>query len=180
MLILLGCVLGRSTLSYQLIWSAVGAMAAYVWFIGYALMDRNAKPSADASLEMATFRPLWGSTTTPFPKGAAYLRRVEARNEEQLAIAQLKGLKLLAWAILLFILFNLWSRFFHVFLRIPTSIDALAMSVHRVPLAWRIRWESQILAFLESILTLSIFLGFFLKLVRLGPNLFFCRPKIKN
>ena len=157
LLILFGCAAIPPSLSYKIIWSLVAVAATYVWFIGYALMDRNAKPTGDLTLELASFRPLWGSTNTPFPKGAAYLRRIEARDEQQLAIVQLKGLKLLAWAILLSVLSSLWSRFFHGFLRIPTSAQALAMSVQRIPLAWHIRWESQILAFFEGILTMSIF-----------------------
>jgi hypothetical protein len=157
LLILLGCAAAPSTLNYKLIWSLVGVAASYVWFIGYALTDRNAKPSTDTSLEIATLRPLWGSSNTPFPKGAAYLRRIEARDEQQLAIVQLKGLKLLAWAILLSIVSSLWYRFFHTFLRVPTTTETLAMSVQRLPLAWSVRWESQILSFLESILSMSIF-----------------------
>ena len=156
LLILLACAVTPHTASYKLAWSFVGAGATYVWFIGYALMDRSAKPSSDTSLELASFRPLWGSTTTPFPKGAAYLRRIEARDAQQLAIVQLKGVKLLAWAILLSVFSALWNRFFHTFLRIPTSTEALAMSVQRVPIAWTVRWESLVLGFIESVLGLSI------------------------
>jgi hypothetical protein len=105
---------------------------------------------------LTAFRPIWGSTATPFPKGAAYLRRIEAKNPEQLAVYQLKGLKLLAWAIVLALLQGLWFKFFHVYLRIPTSDQALAMSVHRTPVAWHLCWESLILAFFELILSFSI------------------------
>ena len=100
-LIALACVAPRHSLAYSILWSAVGAMTAYVWFVAYALTDRSSKPAKDWTLELGTFRPLWGSTTTPFPKGAAYLRRIEAHTPEQLAVTQLKGLKLLIWAIVL-------------------------------------------------------------------------------
>ena len=138
------------------LWSLVGVTASYIWFIGYAMTDRAAEPVRDLSLELATFRPLWGSTNTPFPKGAAYLRRIEAKDDHQLAVTQLKGLKLLVWAILLALLSSLITRVFHVFLRIPTASEALAMSVQRMPVAWSVRWESQILAFLEIMLSISI------------------------
>ena len=157
LLILSACATRLHSWQYTVAWDLVGVVSLYVWFIGYALMDRTSKPKQDLTLQIASFRPLWGSTTTPFPKGAAYLRRIEARDEKQLAIVQLKGLKLLAWAILLAMLSHLWNRFFHGFLHIPTSVEALAMSVHRVPLAWHVRWESQILAFFESIFWISIF-----------------------
>ncbi len=157
LLILCGCAATAHSLSHRIIWSLVEAVAAYVWFIGYALMDRNSVPANDLTLELAAFHPLWGSTNTPYPKGAAYLRRIEAQNSEQLAIVQLKGLKLLAWAILLTVFQSGWLRFFHGYLHIPTADQALAMSAWGTPVAWHLRWESQILSFFESILEVSVF-----------------------
>jgi len=156
LLIVLACAAAPRTLAYRIMWDLVGVTATYVWFIGYALMDRSAKPRIDTSLELASFRPLWGSTTTPFPKGAAYLRRIEAQDEQQLAVVQLKGLKLLAWAILLGLLQTSWTGFFHGYLRIPTSAEALALSVHGTPAPWHVRWESQILFFFEVTLAVAI------------------------
>lgn len=155
-LIVVACAATPRSLPYSILWSLVGVMASYVWFIGYALMDLNSKPSRDLTLELASFRPLWGSTNTPFPKGAAYLRRIEAQNPEQLAIVQLKGLKLLVWAILLSLSQTSWTNFFHGYLRIPTSAQALAMSVHGTPVAWHLRWESQILYLFEGMLEISV------------------------
>jgi hypothetical protein len=156
LLILLAGVTKPHSLPYSIAWDLVGLMASYVWFIGYALQDRSSEPRKDLTLELASFRPLWGSTNTPFPKGAAYLRRIEAQNPEQLAMTQLKGLKLLAWAILLALLQSAWTKFFHSYLRIPTAVEALNMSVRGTPVAWHLRWGSLILAFIELVLTISI------------------------
>lgn len=147
----------QHTLVDSILWSAVAVTSTYLWFIAYALTDRSSKPAKDWTLELATFRPLWGSTNTPFPKGAAYLRRIEAKSPEQLAIFQLKGLKLLAWAILLAALRRLWYGFFHGYMGIPMADQALAMSVHGTPAPWHMRWASQILLYFEMILTYSIF-----------------------
>ena len=97
-LIVWACAAKSHTMLYSVLWALVGVMASYVWFIAYALIDRSSKPAKDSTLELATFRPMWGSTNTPFPKGAANLRRIEAKTPEKLAIVQLRGLKLLAWA----------------------------------------------------------------------------------
>ncbi|MGA3371067.1 MAG: hypothetical protein ABSC48_04830 [Terracidiphilus sp.] len=156
-LILLACAVPPRSLLDLILWALVGALASYLWFICYALADRNSTPARDLTLEMETFHPVWGSTNTPFPKGAAYLRRIEAQNPEQLAIVQLKGLKLLTWAILLAVSQNLWNAFFHGYLRIPMPDQALAMSVQGTPVAWHLRWECQILAFFEIVFTFSIF-----------------------
>jgi hypothetical protein len=131
LLIVAACYVPAHTLGYTIVWYAVGALASYVWFIAYAMIDRNSKPSKDWTLELATFGHLWGSTNTPFPKGAAYLRRIEAKTPEQLAVTQLKGLKLLTWAILLAVLQTAWFRFFHGYLHIPLADQALA-SVNRI------------------------------------------------
>jgi hypothetical protein len=156
LLIVIACAAALNSLTYSILWSLVSTMASYVWFIGYALTDRNSNPGKELTLEVATFHPLWGSTNTPFPKGAAYLRRIEAKDSEQLAIVQLKGLRLLVWAILLALLQSAWTIFFHGYLWIPTAADALAMSVRGMPVAWHLRWESLILAFFELVLSISI------------------------
>ncbi|HEY1804242.1 MAG TPA: hypothetical protein VGG45_07145 [Terracidiphilus sp.] len=155
-LIVLAGFAAPQSLPAMILWGLVGVLSSYVWFIAYALTDRNTKPVQELTLELTAFRPLWGSTATPFPKGAAYLRRIEAKSPEQLAVVQLKGLKLLAWAILLAVLQGLWQRFFHGYLRIPTAEQALAMSVHRTPVAWHLCWESLILAFFELVLSISV------------------------
>ncbi len=155
-LILFACAAPSHSFAYSFLWTLVGVMVSYIWFFCYALTDRGSKPGNDLTLELTSFRPLWGSTGTPFPKGAAYLRRIEAKNPEQLAIVQLKGLKLLLWVLLLGLFQFFWVKFFHGYLRIPTSDQALAMSVHRTPVVWHLRWESLILAFFELILSISI------------------------
>jgi hypothetical protein len=156
LLLATACWIQPKTIFSLVIWSFVGVVANYVWFIAYALTDRASKPASDLTLELTAFRPLWGSTDTPFPKGAAYLRRIEARTPQELAISQLKGLKLLAWAIILELISLAWNYVFHVYLQIPTSAQSLARSVQGIPVAWPLRWESTVLAFFESLLTISV------------------------
>jgi len=178
-LIALASAAHQHTPIYSILWTAVSVMASYVWFIAYALTDRSSKPARDSTLELATFRPLWGSTSTPFPKGAAYLRRIEAQNPEQLAITQLKGLKLLAWAIMLAVFQQWWLKFFHVYLKIPSPVEALAMSVRGTPAPWLVRWESQILFFFEITLNFAVIGHRFISVCRLaGFNALrnSCRP----
>lgn len=156
-LILVASAIPKSSGSFLRAWTAVDLIGRYIWFIAYALMDRTASRPNDFALEAGSFHPFWGSTNTPFPKGAAYLRRVEAHDAEQLAVTQLKGLKLLAWALALNILYHAWIFCFHTYLHIPMASEALAMSVKRTPYPWYVCWESQILSFFESLLELSIF-----------------------
>jgi hypothetical protein len=107
-------------------------------------------------LQLGTYRPFWGSTNTPFAKGAAYLRRIEARTPEQLAVTQLKGIKLLAWASLLLLFSNFYQNHFYDFSRIPSFSQALALNANHVPLPWYLCWASLIADFFSDILSLSI------------------------
>jgi len=90
-----------------LLWSLTAVFAAYFWFLAYALIDQRHRQPALILLQLATFHPFFGSTTVPMAKGAANWRSVEANTEEELAVTQLKGLKLLAWAFFLKVL--LWA-----------------------------------------------------------------------
>lgn len=155
-LICLAGLIPRNTWISLQLWQFVAFLSTYLWFIGYALLDRNADKARDLPFEIGTFRPFWGSTTTPFPKGAAYLRRIEARNAEQLAITQLKGLKLLLWAIVLSMLAKFWNQFWHVRLGVPTLATAIALSVSRAPAPQITCWISVLSAFFESVFAIAI------------------------
>ena len=83
------------------LWGFIVILGKYLWFFNYTLLDRHAKETPRLALQAGYYIPFWGGTATPFPKGAAYLRKIEAKTSEQLAISQLKGVKLLYWALLL-------------------------------------------------------------------------------
>jgi len=156
-LILVCCPIPRTSHLFMPAWITVGTLAKYVWFLAYALTDRTASLQKDLPLEAGSLQPFWGSTTTPFPKGAAYLRRIEAQDPQQLAITQLKGVKLLAWALLLMLFERLSMWTFHTYLHIPLASESLAMSVRRTPYPWYVCWQSQLLSFFLFLLQLSIF-----------------------
>ena len=152
-LLIVACAIPRS----DWLWNFIAVFTTYLWFIGYALLDSTAKPVRDLPLQVATFRPFWGSTNTPFPKGAAYLRRIEAKNSEELAIAQLKGLKLLVWAIILALLSRYWSKFWHSYLSLPTLAQALSATMRGSRFPRGTCWVSVFLAFIEQTLSFTIF-----------------------
>jgi len=146
----------KSARHYHLFWDFATVLSTYVWFIGYSLLDRKTPGCDPFSLQLGTYRPFWGSTQTPIPKGAAYLRRIEARDARQLAVTQLKGLKLLLWSILISLFSQLFARYVHGYLEIPTFARALSFSVKRAPLPWYVCWASLIAGFFENIMTLCI------------------------
>lgn len=139
----------------SLLWGFSVILGFYLWFIGYALLDRDSKDRDSFGRQLGTFHPFWGSTDTPYPKGAAYLRRIEARTPEQLAVTQLKGLKLLAWALVLQVALSAFKAAVYRHLAIPTFAVAFEHSAARASYPAALCWASLVAAFFEALLTLS-------------------------
>jgi lipoprotein signal peptidase len=105
------------------LWTFVAVFAAYFWFLSLALIDQRHKDGDPPLLQLGTFRFFWGSSSTPIGKGAAYLRKVEAKDPRELAITQLKGLKLLMWVCLLKLLHHgllIWQVDFSTAVGVPS------------------------------------------------------------
>jgi hypothetical protein len=138
------------------IWDFTIIFGSYIWFVAYVLVDRQAAPVTQFGLEIGSLRPFWGALYTPFPNGTAYLRRIEAKNAEELAVTQLKGLKLLSWATLISLFSRVWVNCFHGYLRIPYFATTLSMSAHHAAAPWFVCWASLILHFLENVMAGAI------------------------
>lgn len=105
--ILYFCMLGLAVshllhgLPQVLLLSMTVIFSSYFWYLAYALIDQRHRQPAPVLFQFATFNPFHFSTVIPMGKGAANWRSVEAGTAEELAVTQLKGLKLLVWALLL-------------------------------------------------------------------------------
>jgi hypothetical protein len=140
-----------------LAWAVAHALCSYQWFIGYALLDRFASPGEPVWKQLGTFAPFWGSTTTPFPKGAANWRKIETRSPQALAITQLKGLKLLLWCVLLHFahLVYRWAAFHS--LGILSISDAFRAVANDAPISVGASWASILCSFFERLFELTVF-----------------------
>lgn len=156
--VLVASYLPRGTSLRNVSWTFLAVAGTYVWFIAYSLLDASSKRRDSFPLQLGTYQSFWGYTNTPFPKGAAYLRRIEAQNPEQLAVTQLKGLKLLAWAVVLdLFLTYVFTPILHGYLGIPLYEFVFYQSVKRLHFRWYMGWASLISEFLERMLDLTIF-----------------------
>lgn len=154
------------------LWAFVVVLGRYIWFLAYSLMDIPSKDRSPFLLQLGHYHPFWmGSmTAVPFPKGAAYLRKIEAKDPAELAVTQLKGVKLLYWAVLLMAFQALcqgliytgtfriwdWSLALPWFVDAPRFGDVLGASVAGAPAAWHLNWLALIARFLLEILNLAI------------------------
>jgi hypothetical protein len=155
-LILFCCWLPATNRHSETVWFFTTVLGGYVWFIGYALLEHESRSVGELKLEVASLRPFWGSTVTPFPSGPACLRQVEAKDSEKLAIVQLKGLKLLVWAELLSLFLATYNWCCHDYLRIPTYQRALYLSTLHTPLPWHVCWAALILYYFEKLIVISV------------------------
>jgi hypothetical protein len=156
MLIVFAAYFPNNTPVYLTVWDVTRIFGLYLWFIAYSLLDLQSKDRDDLSLQLGTYRPFWGSTVTPFPKGASYLRRIEARDSQQLAVTQLKGLKLLAWSLLISFFARYYLDVVHHYLAIPTFRVEFYRSVQHAADPWYVCWASLLSEFFEEIITISI------------------------
>ncbi len=141
------------------VWTLLTLVGPYLWFFAYALGDYTSRAHDPYKLQVGTFFPFWvgsSSSSTPIGKGAAYLRTVEAHTPKDLAVVQLKAIKLLLWLLCLRLALTLFyaivyggvfpaaEAFFRAhgvpLLNLPTLAAALdqtaAGNSPRLPLAW--------------------------------------------
>ncbi|MDE2229157.1 MAG: hypothetical protein KGL11_08975 [Alphaproteobacteria bacterium] len=137
------------------IWSWVGTFGAYFWFLCYAVRDVS-KDRAPPPMQLGVFHPFWGSSTTPIGKGWSYLRKVEAPNAHELAITQLKGLKLLAWSQVLWAVFYVFQYATRQAWPIPTVEQTLVAQVAGAPFPWYLCWLSLVCTFLGRLFNAAI------------------------
>jgi hypothetical protein len=83
-------------------WAFISIYHHYFWFTGYTFLESRVAEKRYYLLDYARYLPIWGFTVLPYGKGSTYLHQVEAKNSEELAVTQLKGLKLIWWAFILY------------------------------------------------------------------------------
>ena len=138
------------------LWAFVSALAAYFWFLCYAVIDQKSKDGAPFALQLGTFHPFWGSSTTPIGKGDAYLRKVASNSPRELAVTQLKGMKLLLWSFILRAVAIALTLVVVKKLAVPEFHIALARQMAGSPYPWYECWASLIYLFFQSMLSLAI------------------------
>jgi hypothetical protein len=144
------------------IWLVLALTSPYLWFFAYAASDYKSKTHDPYHRQFGTFFPFWiglNSTSTPFGKGAAYLRKVEARTGRELAVVQLKAIKLLIWLLILNLVRTRFISWAHGdgpgSLAVPTIEAALEKVVEGERTPAHLAWASVLTHFGETILWMT-------------------------
>jgi len=142
-----------------ILWSMVMVFQPYLWFLAYALADRNAQTRQPVWRHLSVFHPFWGSTSTPFGKGLAYLGRYDAKTPEELAVTQLKGVKLACWTLILLVCLTGFSRVAHGLLRIPSFDQTFLDYLGGLRDPRYVGWASLAAFFIEDVLRMAVWGG---------------------
>jgi hypothetical protein len=163
-----------------LLWSFVLLFGKYIWFIAYALLDRRRQAPPAVCVQLFHFQPfwsLWCDTNVPYPKGEAYLSRIEAKTPDEFALVQLKGLKLILWATALHGALMLFDQVLRP--GVPTLWDSVQQYLGGHPFPRWSCWATVMANFCESLLRISTVGHFIISICRMaGFNALrnTCRP----
>ena len=151
-----------------LLWSFLMTLLPYLWFLAYALAEAGLRDPAPFWQHLGVFHPFWGSTLTPFGKGLSYLRKFEAKTSEELAVTQLKGVKLAAWTLLLAVCFKSFGALAHGTLGLPDFDDTFVAHLAGASYPRYLCWASLIAFFAEDVLNIAIWGGIIVACARMA------------
>jgi hypothetical protein len=160
--------LGDYLNGYPRVWlySFVNALGAYVWYLAYALRDNDPSQRSPLWFELATFHPFYSGTWLPIGLGAANLRHLEAKNSRELAICQLKGIKLLLDCLMLLLLWKYIPQMYaatgltHFASLAPDQLQARCTRLQC--------WALLLCGFLETCLAAAVFGNLLVASARMG------------
>jgi len=151
-----------------LLWSLLLAFQPYLWFLAYALADRHMLTDRPLWQHLGVFHPFWGSSMTPFGKGLSYLDRYEAKTAADLAVTQLKGLKLACWTLILAASLRAFGLTVHGMLGVPRFERVFLGFVDGVPEPRSLCWAGLAAFFVEDVLTMTVWGGAIVSCARLA------------
>ena len=150
------------------LWSAIFVFTPYLWFLPYAIVDQRSRTPSPMLFQMAILRPFWSPSYLSFNKGAAFLNKHLAKTPNDLAVTQLKAVKLLLPANVLYAIRRTLGFIFGEQLTIPAvgeAIDALSAG-HPYPAL--IGWTVIIVSTAKLSLQIALWAHLFVGIARLA------------
>ena len=151
-----------------MLWSMMIVLSPYIWFLPYAIVDHRSQQAASPLMQLAVLRPFWSPTYLPFGKGAAFLRKKLSKTPEDLAITQLKAIKLLLWSNALLAMKSVMSWVFEEQMQIPSVEVALDAFLSHQPYPIAIGWHCLILSTAKYALKIAYWSALFIGIARLA------------
>lgn len=149
-------------------WSMLVVLTPYLWFLPYAIIDQRSRDRSATMLQLAVQRPFWSPTYLPFGKGAAFLRKTLSKTPRDLAITQLKAVKLLLWSNALFSLKTALVWLLELHMRVPRVEAALDAFLAGYPYPVAVGWSALVLSTALFALKVAYWSGTFIGIARLA------------
>ena len=166
------CVAGGAGLLHGwprvLVWSAVFVFTPYLWFLPFAIADLRSRTPSPLPLQVAVLRPYWSPAYLPFGKGAAFLRKHLSKTPRELAVTQLKAIKLMVWANLLWALLALLRWLFDKRMAVPEVDRAIDAFLAGQPYPRALAWAAIVLAAARYALQVAVWAHLFIGIARLA------------
>ncbi|MFM7802243.1 MAG: hypothetical protein ACKO69_08920, partial [Limnohabitans sp.] len=150
-----------------LLWSFIFTLTPYIWFLTYAIVDQRHHPATGRIQQMGIIRPFWSPTYLPHGKGAAYFEKYAAQTMNELAVTQLKAIKLLIWANALFLGHELIHWCFNDYMQIPSLQETIDQYLRGRPLTWTTSCLSLFISHTKFCLQVAFWAHLFVGIARL-------------
>jgi hypothetical protein len=145
-------------LSRLVLWTLVEQLGLLYWFVGYAILDQKSKKRSSLWVQLGTFYTFWGvGSALPIGKGAANLRQTGAADDEQLAVTQIKALKLMVLCVLISIVRGRGLAWIYGPLHVPTFGAAFRAQLAGRPYAVGWCWASVLAGFFKRIMKFAAY-----------------------
>lgn len=151
-----------------LLWSCLVVLTPFVWFFPFAIVDLRSRDPSPPLLQLAVQRPFWSPTYLPFGKGAAFLRKHLSQTPRDIAITQIKAVKLLLWANLLMGIRAGLAWSVGEQLQVPSIPDAIDAYLGGHPLPIGVSWSALILSTFRYALQIAMWADLFIGCARLA------------
>ena len=155
-------------LARALLWAFIFSLMPYIWYLPAAITDLRAKGGDSIETQLGYLRSFWSPAHLPFGKGAGFLRKHLARDPRELAITQLKALKLLLWANVLIVIRSGLTLLFEDYLGIPSVAGAMDSAVTGQANTILLGWLALVLSTAKFSLQIAIWADLFVGIARLA------------
>ena len=155
-------------------WIGLAFLTSSFFFVGYVLLDNRSKTRLPLYAQMGFVRPFWAGFAAPM-KGPAFIFKAEARSDADLAVSRLKGVKLAAWALILFLTWE-WgfNRLIHDIWAFPRLDDLIVASAAGDPASLGVRWGAVAVDFMAMVIYMGAAIHAVVAVVRVSG---FCIPR---
>lgn len=123
-------------------WTFVTVFSVFIWYLCYAIVDQRSKNPNPVLVQLGVQQPFWLTSSTPVGKGAAFIRKHLSATPQELAVTQLKAIKLLIWMVLLILIQSAIYRVFVDYLGIPSQQHAISAYLAGSPYPRWVNWLS--------------------------------------